>query len=75
MASREPLWVDVGGALLGLTLVLSGLTSRPTIGYLPGDVRGTPEYNLIVTVLFVGLGTLFVAGFGVRLIRGMRGRR
>jgi Kef-type K+ transport system membrane component KefB len=72
---REPLWQDVGGILLGAFFILFGLMGRPSLPYAAGDVRATPEFNLIFAALFAVFGAFFTIGFAVRLIGGLRERR
>lgn len=75
MGTREPLWQDVVGIVLGVGSILFGLTPRPTLPYPAGDIRATPEFGVIFTAIFVGVGAIAVVGFAIRLVQGIRAGR
>ena len=65
----------MAGIVLGVLSILFGVTGRPSLPYAAGDVRATPEFNLIIAVTFVAVGAFAALGFTVRLTGGLRGRR
>jgi hypothetical protein len=73
---REPLLTDVIAIIVGLGVIAVGYTRQfNAIEYLPGDVRGTPEFDATILTISVVLGLFCIAVGSIRLAQGLRRRR
>jgi hypothetical protein len=72
---REPLLTDVIAILVGLCNIAVGYTQQfNAIQYLPGDVRGTPEYRSATFTILAIIGLIAIAIGSIRLAQGLRRR-
>jgi len=73
---RETLLTDVIAVFVGFFNIAVGYTQQfNAIQYLPGDVRGTPEYHSAVFTIFVIIGLFCIVVGSIRLAQGLRRRR
>jgi uncharacterized membrane protein HdeD (DUF308 family) len=73
---REPLLTDVIAVFVGLFNIAVGYTQQfNAIQYLPGDVRGTPEYHSAVFTIFAIIGLFCIVVGSIRLAQGLRRHR
>jgi hypothetical protein len=73
---RASIRTNIGAMIFGLVMIgWSILNLGNNIEYLPGDLRGQPWFNPVVSSIIGLVGALILIEGAVRLRRGLRDRK